>query len=164
MTLEFAALTYNSNLIGIYGQMEAAAHHFGELAVLTNDPDVVTDTINESLMLMQDLLEATVIMDPDIDIQLCPDCQAEENNADKESETIPILTAQIEVNPDDKLLRATMGVKEGQLDYITDWVDYNPDPDESNDEAIAQAFLLLSETISRRYRLSQLKEEPKSEN
>lgn len=157
MTLDFQGKLYNSCLLGAFNSMEAAANTLGELAVLTNDPNEVTDTINESMGLMQELLEATLILDPDIEIELCPNCQADENNAEKESDTYPVFPAFIELNPDDKLLRATMGIKEGQIDYITDWVDY--DPGAEVDLATSFAFKLLSEAIERRWRLSQIKED-----
>lgn len=152
MALEFAAKCYNVSLIGAFNSMEASANTLGELAVLTNDPNHVTDVINESMALMQELLEDTLIMDPDIEITLCPDCEAAENSV--ESETVNVLSAVIEVNADDKVLRAIMG------EYITDWVDYDPAEDASNDLQIAQAFRLLAESIERRYNLSQIKETP----
>lgn len=155
MALDFAAQLMNVQLLTQYNYLEAAANSFGELAVLVNDANVVTDTINEVLTSMQDLLEDTIILDPDIEINLCPNCEADENNGDKESDTYTVFPAYIEISPSDKLLRATLGLQEGQLDYITDWVDY--DPDGENDLALAQAFKLLSETIERRYKLSKIK-------
>jgi hypothetical protein len=153
MALELVGQIYNANLLAQYNQLEAATNSFGELAILTNDVNHVTDVINESLMLMQDLLEDTLIMDPDIEITLCPDYEAAENT--RESETINVLSAVIEINPDDKALRAIMGEY-----YITDWIEYDPAEDASNDLQIAQAFRLLAESIERRFNLSQIKEEP----
>src|SRR5437868_376748 len=79
MALEFQGHLLNHLLINAYSKAEAEINCLGNLAVLANEEDIVVQLIEAAKVPLQDLVEATMILDPDIEpeITLIPDEDAE---------------------------------------------------------------------------------------
>ena len=142
MALEFSGHVFNHTIINLYTQAEAAINCLGNMAILANDENVVVSLIEQAKIPLQQVVESTMVMDPEILPDKLPAVETEVTN---------IFDSWIELNQDDGIMRAVCSIMGDEMDFISDWVEYNPDVDCR--PSVAECYRNLAEVIERRARV-----------